>query len=142
MVSRLLLTVVLALFCSLQAWAEFAWPTEATVVRINGQVVPAFWREGLPYVERVEAVHLLHIRAILVDTDLPDAAIGYDRILNMDGSIDASKIITIDAVHQGSSGGDYYLLSPSSAGGGGRVYVKGYTRKDGTDVQPYTRRNP
>jgi hypothetical protein len=38
-----------------------------------------------------------------------------------------------------SSGGAYSSYVPS---GGGRVYVRGYTRKDGTYVQPHTRNAP
>lgn len=38
-----------------------------------------------------------------------------------------------------SVGGGYSSYSPSSSGGG-RVYVRGYTKKDGTYVRPHTRR--
>jgi hypothetical protein len=43
-----------------------------------------------------------------------------------------------------SASSDYlpYLAPSSGSGGGGSVYVRGYTRKDGTYVNGYTRRRP
>lgn len=37
---------------------------------------------------------------------------------------------------------DISYARPSSTSGGGRVYVRGYTRRDGTYVQPHTRSSP
>lgn len=52
----------------------------------------------------------------------------------------ASEAASVDSPAWSDS--DYSYSSPRSTGSGGRVYVRGYTRKNGTYVQPHTRSAP
>ncbi|MBX3171090.1 MAG: M48 family metallopeptidase [Candidatus Eremiobacteraeota bacterium] len=75
------------------SWAEFEWPGQHTVVRINGEVVTATWKDGKPYVFRQQTLHLLHVRTGPDEIDLARVLEeqGFRMTLNEDGSIDCNK---------------------------------------------------
>ena len=76
------------------AWADFIWPETQTPIRIDDELIPAYWRDGVPYVERDRTVHLFHIRSGPVEINLIDTLLklGYKCKLSEDGCIVASKM--------------------------------------------------
>lgn len=99
---RLLSSAALIFCAALPGWAEFAWPTHQVEVRVNGQSIRAFWRDGKPYAEREQTVTLLHVRTGPREFDLGALleSKGYSLTLASDGSVDA-----VQAQTAGSSAG-------------------------------------
>lgn len=93
--------IILAIALASIAWAqptpaEFEWPDSSAVVRVNGEVIPAFWRDGRPMVQRAKTLHHFHVRTGPDDIDLAETARqqGYRATLQADGSIDLVKVVT------------------------------------------------
>ncbi|MCW5867864.1 MAG: M48 family metalloprotease [Candidatus Eremiobacteraeota bacterium] len=78
-------------------WAAFEWPDHHCVVRINGEVVTASWKDGKPYVFRQQTMHLLHVRTGPDEVDLAKVVEeqGFKMTLNEDGSIDCNKTLSL-----------------------------------------------
>ena len=72
---------------------KFIWPTEMVPVRINGQIVPTIWKDGIPYVDRDKVKHLLHVRSGEGYLNLAETLEkqGFTCELDSDGSVKAYK---------------------------------------------------
>ena len=97
-------------------WAAFEWPDHHCVVRINGEVVTASWKDGKPYVFRQQTMHLLHVRSGPDEVDLAKVLDeqGFQVTLNEDGSIDCNKTQTL-AVEGPPPSYNYDTSAPPSA---------------------------
>ena len=73
-------------------WADFEWPSGQVLVRIDGKLVRAYWKDGKPFVEREAVLPLLHIRTGPDELDLAEtlSSKGYTMVTQPDGSIDCN----------------------------------------------------
>ena len=114
------------------AWAEFEWPSQHAVVRINGEVVTASWKDGKPYVFRQQTIHLLHVRTGPDEVDLAKVLEeqGFRMTLNEDGSIDCNKTQSL-AVEGPAPSYNYDTPAPTTSVAPSRSTRKNYTKQSG-----------